>query len=157
MKDLMKKMPKNVYLSEYDINVTPYLTDMQILIICTQLLDCENYIERQIYLCTAIMEFCTDMTEEDFEKVDYNILLNSGLLNAVYSKINNIDMINQYMKHEESITRTISKCLDGLIDMFGFMDKEIATNESKVDIAKIKENFAKFVEEHKDDNVNGTV
>jgi len=118
MKDLEKMVAEKVYIEKYDINVIPYLTDVQIMIIAQEMLKQENKVNRDIYLSTAIFEFCTDITEDEYNKINHDILVSSGILDAVFSEVKNINKVVEYVEREESFNVAMTRFVEKLTDIF---------------------------------------
>lgn len=108
MKELQKAT--NIYLEEYGVYVTPYLTLEQIDLIIKGICALENseFSERKMCEDGLILYYATDIGQEVIESVPYEDLAGSGLITAVKSKIKNIDLVKEGIAFAESFSRNLS-------------------------------------------------
>ena len=101
------KIPADVALEEYQIYVRPYLTQDDIISIGEMMLACDNYITRECVLMLEVFDRCTDIEKdyikipeeetEDEKFIGFDLMILSGLRDAVYEQIVNIDEVYNYI------------------------------------------------------------
>lgn len=111
----------SIYLKDFDVEVYPYLSLSQIQKIINEVLLVDNFEERESIIDYLILCYCTDIGQEKIDELGPDILLNSGLIDEVKSKIRNIDKLKEGISYHESTgkaLREISKILpDDLSEM----------------------------------------
>lgn len=148
MKEL--KPIDNIYLEKYGVLVTPYLTDVQILVAGEALLGIDGYVERQICLASSILQFCTDLTEEEIKGMEYNLLVSSGLLQAVSERIINLDLVEKYVADQESVERQLKDSIAKVTQTLETLADNISNNEQLTKWgAVIKSKVESFIKENK--------
>ena len=103
------KIKDKVYLEEFDIEVNPYLTYSQIQQIVKAMKAQEDWATRQQNMDLLILFHATNLTKEQIEEVGHDVLLQSGLIDAVYEQIVNIDDINKALAYTESLQRALAQ------------------------------------------------
>lgn len=108
MKQLEKA--KDVYLKEYEVNVHPYLNLAQVDLIVNGIcsLDNNDFAERKINEDMLVLFHATNITKEELEATSYEDLVESGLVDAVRSKIKNINLIQEALDYTESFARNLA-------------------------------------------------
>lgn len=125
MKEIKER--EMLYLEEYDIKVKPYLTYSEIFTINESVLRADTWAEKKTTADIFILYFATDMKGEDIDEIGHAKLLQSGLIDAVKSKIVNIHEVQACVKYTTSIERSLSQILKILNAQFS----EEVQNESK--------------------------
>lgn len=108
MKEL-QNIEKKVYLEEFDVNVNCYLTLAQIQQIVNAMNRFQSWSEREQNKNILILYHTTDIGKEKIEEYDYDTFQNSGLLDAVLSKIENLNKLDEAITYTESIHRTMNQ------------------------------------------------
>lgn len=108
MKEL-QNIEKKVYLEEFDVNVNCYLTLAQIQQIVNAMSRFQSWSEREQNKNILILYHTTDIGKEKIEEYDYDTFQNSGLLDAVLSKIENLNKLDEAITYTESIHRAMNQ------------------------------------------------
>lgn len=110
MKELT--MPKEVYLEEFDIKVRPYLTADEIISIGGLMIEANNYTEQELTLMVNVLIECTDLTQEDVEDANLDLIIQSGLWRAVENEVTNIYKVWDYVYHEQDMGVAVARFLN---------------------------------------------
>lgn len=110
MKELT--MPNEVYIEEFDIKVRPYLTSDEVIAIGQLMVESANYIEQELVLMVNTLIACTDIPEEDIQDMDIDLMICSGLWDAVSRRIINVSSPWDYVFHEEDMSIAVAKFLN---------------------------------------------
>ena len=110
MKELT--MPKEVYLEEFGVNVRPYLTSDDIVAIGQLMVEAENYTQQELTLIVNTLIQCTDITEEEIQDANLDLIIQSGLWKAVEQNIVNTYKVWEYVYHEEDVNISVAKFLN---------------------------------------------
>lgn len=96
-----------------DVMIKPYLTTGEINSIVSQMLQYENYIEREAVKGIAILKFCTDI---DTKEKDYDLYRANGIVEEVMNYIREDDLllIDETIYYEQSVNKTIKDFCDGI-------------------------------------------
>lgn len=116
------------YLSDFDVEVNPYLTLAQIQQIVNAITKFDTWSEREQNKNMLVLYHATNMGKDELEKIDYDVLHNSGLINAVISQIKNYEDIDKAIKYTESFQRMvvqISKEMPKLTESFNKLMGEL--------------------------------
>lgn len=97
-----------VYLEEYDVKVTPYLSYAQIQQIVNRIAEVETWSERQADIDLLLLAHITNITPEELQKVPHELLLKSGLIDAVKSRIKNLDVLDDAIRYTTSFERNMA-------------------------------------------------
>lgn len=132
MKEI-KAMDK-VYLEEYDVHVNPYLTYAQIQAIVNGVKGLDSWAEREQNIDMCVLAFATDIPTEKLEELGHDVLLQSGLINAVCSEIKNLFSVYEAIEYTESTKRALAqivkalpkyqKQLDAVVKKYGNLTKK---------------------------------
>ena len=108
MKQLEKA--KDIYLKEYEVNVHPYLNLAQVELIVKGVcsLDNNDFAERKMNEDILLLFHATDITMEEIEATPYEDFVESGLIDAVKSKVKNIHLIKEGLEYAESFARSLA-------------------------------------------------
>lgn len=112
MKEI-KAMDK-VYLEEYDVHVNPYLTYAQIQAIVNGVKGLDGWAERKQNIDMCVLAFATDIPTEKLEELGHDALLQSGLIDAVYCKIENLLNVYEAIEYTESTKRALAQIIKAL-------------------------------------------
>ena len=118
----MKEIKGNqtVYLEDYDITVNKYLTYAQIQQIANAVVAAsandadDTWANRETNIDMLVLYHATDIGKEKLEEIGHDVLLTSGLIDAVRYRIENIYNIDEAIDYIENNQRAISKMLKSL-------------------------------------------
>ena len=118
----MKEIKGNqtVYLEDYDITVNKYLTYAQIqqianAVVAASVNDSDDtWANRQTNIDMLMLYHATDIGKEKLEEIGHDVLLTSGLIDAVRYRIENIYSVNDAIDYIENNQRAINKLLKSL-------------------------------------------
>ena len=112
MKEI-KAMDK-VYLEEFDVYVNPYLTYAQIQAIVNGVKGLDSWAEREQNIDMCVLAFATDIPTEKLEELGHDVLLQSGLINAVCGEIKNLFSVYEAIEYTESTKRALAQIIKAL-------------------------------------------
>ena len=112
MKEI-KAMDK-VYLEEFDVYVNPYLTYAQIQAIVNGVKSLDSWAEREQNIDMCVLAFATDIPTEKLEEIGHDVLLQSGLINAVCGEIKNLFSVYEAIEYTESTKRALAQIIKAL-------------------------------------------
>lgn len=124
MKNIDRKAKK--YLEEFDIHVRPYLHYEEIQGIVNTLKKFETWAERQLNIDMLILYYITDINKDKIQELGHEYFLETGIIDAVYKEINNLDQLNEAIKYTESIEKSLIQ----IIKYFDVILKKEKTNGS---------------------------
>ena len=118
----MKEIKGNqtVYLEDYDITVNKYLTYAQIQQIANAVVAAstndsdDTWANRQTNIDMLMLYHATDIGKEKLEEIGHDVLLTSGLIEAVRYRIENLYNIDEAIDYIENNQRAINKLLKSL-------------------------------------------
>ena len=118
----MKEIKGNqtVYLEDYDITVNKYLTYAQIQQIANAVVEAsandseDTWANRETNIDMLMLYHATDIGKEKLEEIGHDVLLTSGLIDAVRYRIENIYSVNDAIDYIENNQRAINKLLKSL-------------------------------------------
>ena len=110
------KEKEKIYLDEFDIHVNPYLTYDQIEQIVKVLKSEDEWMVYQQNIDMLILFHVTDLGKERIEELGHEILLTSGLIDAVKKEIINIDQLYQAIEYTQSTQRALLQIIKKLPD-----------------------------------------
>ena len=118
----MKEIKGNqtVYLEDYDITVNKYLTYAQIQQIANAVVAAsannadDTWANRETNIDMLVLYHATDIGKEKLEEIGHDVLLTSGLIDAVRYRIENIYSVNDAIDYIENNQRAINKMLKSL-------------------------------------------
>lgn len=115
MKEL--KLCGNIYNEDFEVEIRPYITKSEKSQIVEKMLEIDDYFDRQLYLDSAILSVCVNITE----KLDYDVVKTSGFLNVVKDYVQeDVKEIYNAIKYYESVDISVKKTLTTLTS---FIDK----------------------------------
>ena len=112
MKEI-KAMDK-VYLEEFDVYVNPYLTYAQIQAIVNGVKGLDSWAEREQNIDMCVLAFATDIPTEKLEEFGHDVLLQSGLINAVCGEIKNLFSVYEAIEYTESTKRALAQIIKAM-------------------------------------------
>ena len=118
----MKEIKGNqtVYLEDYDVTVNKYLTYAQIQQIANAVVAAsandadDTWANRETNIDMLVLYHATDIGKEKLEEIGHDVLLTSGLIEAVRYSIENLYEINDAIDYIENNQRAIGKLLKSL-------------------------------------------
>ena len=118
----MKEIKGNqtVYLEDYDITVNKYLTYAQIQQIANAVVAAsannadDTWANRETNIDMLMLYHATDIGKEKLEEIGHDVLLTSGLIEAVRCCIENLYNVDEAIDYIENNQRAINKMLKSL-------------------------------------------
>ena len=118
----MKEIKGNqtVYLEDYDITVNKYLTYAQIQQIANAVVEAsvndsdDTWANRETNIDMLMLYHATDIGKEKLEEIGHDVLLTSGLIDAVRYRIENLYNVDEAIDYIENNQRAINKMLKSL-------------------------------------------
>ena len=118
----MKEIKGNqtVYLEDYDITVNKYLTYAQIqqianAVVAASVNDSDDtWANRETNIDMLMLYHATDIGKEKLEEIGHDVLLTSGLIEAVRYRIENLYNVDEAIDYIENNQRAINKMLKSL-------------------------------------------
>ena len=118
----MKEIKGNqtVYLEDYDITVNKYLTYAQIqqianAVVAASVNDSDDtWANRETNIDMLMLYHATDICKEKLEEIGHDVLLTSGLIEAVRCRIENLYNVDDAIDYIENNQRAINKLLKSL-------------------------------------------
>lgn len=114
------KAREKIYLEDYDIYVTPYLSYEQIEKIIYNMHTQQNYTDRLKIRDLMVLAYCTDIGNEKIDEIGHEVLYSSGLVDKVLSLVENEYLVTAGLRWGESIEHAISEISKKMPD---FLDK----------------------------------
>lgn len=122
-----------------------YLTPEQVELIGNNMLKCSNDVERNVVKNTMLIKLMTDIPEEIAK--DYNMIVQSGVMEKIDYNIINVNEIDNYVADELSIGTNVNKFLEQLNKTLDKYAKKMPNNkkidEMLADSKKLVETFGK--------------
>ena len=112
----MKRLGKigAVNLEEYNVKVNPYLTYAQIQQIVDAVKNFTVWAEREQNIDMLILYHATNIGKEKLEEYGHDMLLQSGLIDAVKENIHNLDDVRTALDYTTSIQRSLVQIINEL-------------------------------------------
>lgn len=108
---------KTIHDNEYDIEINSFLSATQIDKIAQAVIKLETYLEREQMICYLVLNYCTDMDKTIIEDTDPDVIMRSGLWEAVKNTVYNFYAIEDAIKLYESPVRMLAEIADVLPDL----------------------------------------
>lgn len=102
---------EKIYLEEFDVYVNPYLTYSQIQQIINAVIKFDKWSERQQNIDMLVLYHATDINKDKLDELDYDLILCSGLIDAVRGAIVNLNKINEGIAYTESTQRALAQII----------------------------------------------
>lgn len=108
---------KTIHNDEYDIEINALLSATQIDKIAQEVINLKTYLEREQMICYLVLNYCTNIDKEAIEDADPDVIVQSGLWEAVKSSVYNFYEIEYAIKFYESPVRMLAEIADVLPDL----------------------------------------
>lgn len=108
---------KTIHDNEYDIEINSLLSATQIDKIAQAVIKLETYLEREQMICYLVLNYCTNIDKEIIEDTDPDVIMRSGLWEAVKTAVYNFYEIEDAIKFYESPVRMLAEIADVLPDL----------------------------------------
>ena len=129
MKEIKKE--NKLYLSDYDINVSPYLTYAEIQTIANKVKSLDSWAEREETIDMYVLYFATDIGKANIDNYNHDTWLKSGIIDAVESRIKNLAQITEAIKYEESPMRILMQISKEMPEFSKKLDEVLKDAPSK--------------------------
>lgn len=108
---------KTIHNDEYDVEINALLSATQIDKIAQEVIKLGTYLEREQMICYLVLNYCTNIDKEAIEDADPDVIMQSGLWEAVKSSVYNFYEIEDAIKFYESPVRMLAEIADVLPDL----------------------------------------
>ena len=108
---------KTIHNDEYDIEINALLSATQIDKIAQEIINLKTYLEREQMICYLVLNYCTNIDKEAIEDADPDVIVQSGLWEAVKDSVYNFYEIEDAIKFYESPVRMLAEIADVLPDL----------------------------------------
>lgn len=129
MKEIKKE--NKLYLNDYDINVSPYLTYAEIQTIANKVKALDSWAEREETIDMYVLYFATDIGKANIDNYNHDTWLKSGVIDAVNSYIKNLEQITEAIKYEESPMRILMQISKEMPEFSKKLDEVLKDAPSK--------------------------
>lgn len=129
MKEIKKE--NKLYLNDYDINVSPYLTYAEIQTIANKVKSLDSWAEREETIDMYVLYFATDIGKTNIDNYNHDTWLKSGIIDAVKSYIKNLEQITEAIKYEESPMRILMQISKEMPEFSKKLDEVLKDAPSK--------------------------
>lgn len=129
MKEIKKE--NKLYLNDYDINVSPYLTYAEIQTIANKVKALDSWAEREETIDMYVLYFATDIGKANIDNYNHDTWLKSGVIDAVKSCIKNLEKITEAIKYEESPMRILMQISKEMPEFSKKLDEVLKDAPSK--------------------------
>jgi len=124
MKELKELEP--IYLQKFDVKVNQYLSLSQIQKIINEVLQVENFEERESIIDYLILCYATDIGQKTIDELGPDILLKSGLIEEVKSNIRNLSKLLEGITYHESTGKALREIAKMLPEDLNGMMKRVS-------------------------------
>ena len=125
------KNESKLYLSHYDIPVSPYLTYAEIQTIANKVKALDSWAEREETIDMYVLYFATDIGKTNIDNYNHDTWLKSGVIDAVKSYIKNLEQITEAIKYEESPMRILMQISKEMPEFSKKLDEVLKDAPSK--------------------------
>lgn len=108
---------KTIHDNEYNIEINSFLSATQIDKIAQAVIKLETYLEREQMICYLVLNYCTNIDKVIIEDADPDVIMRSGLWEAVKNTVYNFYAIEDAIKFYESPVRMLVEIADVLPDL----------------------------------------
>ena len=129
MKEIKKE--NKLYLNDYDINVSPYLTYAEIQTIANKVKALDSWAEREETIDMYVLYFATDIGKANIDNYNHDTWLKSGVIDAVKGYIKNLEQITEAIKYEESPMRILMQISKEMPEFSKKLDEVLKDAPSK--------------------------
>lgn len=105
------KIKNNIILNDFNVSVNPYLTYAQIQYIVNEVCKFDSWAERQQNIDLLLLHYVTDITDEEINEYGHEVLLQSGLIDAVKKNVSNLKQIYKAIDYTQSTQRMFQQAL----------------------------------------------
>ena len=105
------KIKNNIVLNDFNVSVNPYLTYAQIQYIVNEVCKFDSWAERQQNIDLLLLHYVTDITDEEINEYGHELLLQSGLIDAVKKNVSNLKQIYKAIDYTQSTQRMFQQIL----------------------------------------------
>lgn len=126
MKELKELDP--IYSQKFDIKIKPYLSLSQIQKIINEVLQVENFEERESIIDYLILCYATDIGQSKIDELGPDILLQSGLIDEVKDNIENLHKLFEGIEYHESAGKALREIAKRLPEDLNEMMKDVVHN-----------------------------
>lgn len=123
MKELKELDP--IYSQKFDIHIKPYLSLSQIQKIINEVLQVENFEERESIIDYLILCYATDIGQSKIDELGPDILLQSGLIDEVKENIENLNKLFEGITYHESAGKALREIAKKLPEDLNGMMKDV--------------------------------
>ncbi len=123
MKELKELDP--IYSQKFDIHIKPYLSLSQIQKIINEVLQVENFEERESIIDYLILCYATDIGQSKIDELGPDILLQSGLIDEVKNNIENLNKLFEGITYHESAGKALREIAKKLPEDLNEMMKDV--------------------------------
>lgn len=123
MKELKELDP--IYSQKFDIHIKPYLSLSQIQKIINEVLQVENFEERESIIDYLILCYATDIGQSKIDELGPDILLQSGLIDEVKDNIENLNKLFEGITYHESAGKALREIAKKLPEDLNEMMKDV--------------------------------
>lgn len=123
MKELKELDP--IYSQKFDIHIKPYLSLSQIQKIINEVLQVENFEERESIIDYLILCYATDIGQSKIDELGPDILLQSGLIDEVKDNIENLNKLFEGITYHESAGKALREIAKKLPEDLNGMMKDV--------------------------------
>lgn len=123
MKEL--KELDSIYSQKFDIHIKPYLSLSQIQKIINEVLQVENFEERESIIDYLILCYATDIGQPKIDELGPDILLQSGLIDEVKNNIENLNKLFEGITYHESAGKALREIAKKLPEDLNEMMKDV--------------------------------
>lgn len=103
-----------IYLDDFDIEVTTYLTYEQIQHIVRSVINQDEWDIRQQTIDMLLLYHVTNISKEELEQIGHDILLKSGVIDIVKTSVKNFNQIEEALNYTQSLPRALKQIADKL-------------------------------------------
>lgn len=114
-----------IYSQKFDINIKPYLSLSQIQKIINEVLQVNNFEERESIIDYLILCYATDIGQQKVDELGPDILLQSGLIDEVKNNIKNLNKLFEGITYHESAGKALREIAKKLPEDLNEMMKDV--------------------------------
>ena len=134
----MKEIKKveSVKILDGAIEVKPYLSYSEVQAIVNAVIKNVNpasdWAERQETIDVCVLGFATSLSKEEIDEIGHQMLLETGIIEAVRNAIHNYDDIQKALDYMESVPRALQMIAKELPELIKPLEKVIKNGESSI-------------------------
>lgn len=128
----MKELKEDkIYIEDFDITVSHYLTYAQITEIVKAMKQFDNWKDREEAKDMLMALYLTDIGAEKLEAIGHDNLVLSGLMDKIQFECFNSYLIDEAIGFEENPTRVVEQLMKDLPNLVKPLKKVISDHENK--------------------------